>query len=34
LKKTPVGGQTLKWLKVKQARYREGAGGWEPKGKS
>jgi bifunctional non-homologous end joining protein LigD len=26
-----VGGRTLKWLKVKQARYREGERGWEPK---
>jgi ATP-dependent DNA ligase len=25
-----VGGRTLKWLKVKQPRYREGARGWEP----
>ena len=29
-----VGGRTLKWLKVKQPRYREGERGWEPKGKS
>ena len=29
-----LGGRTLKWLKVKQARYREGERGWEPKGKS
>jgi ATP-dependent DNA ligase len=29
-----VGGRTLKWLKVKQAKYREGERGWEPKGKS
>jgi ATP-dependent DNA ligase len=27
-----VGGRTLKWLKVKQPRYREGERGWEPKG--
>jgi bifunctional non-homologous end joining protein LigD len=27
-------GRTLAWLKVKQARYREGERGWEPKGKS
>jgi ATP-dependent DNA ligase len=27
-----MGGRTLKWLKVKQARYREGERGWEPKG--
>jgi ATP-dependent DNA ligase len=26
-----VGGRTLKWLKVKQPRYREGERGWEPK---
>jgi bifunctional non-homologous end joining protein LigD len=26
-----AGGRTLKWLKVKQARYREGERGWEPK---
>ena len=26
-----VGGRTLKWLKVKQPHYREGARGWEPK---
>lgn len=26
-----VGGRTLSWLKVKQARYREGERGWEPK---
>jgi bifunctional non-homologous end joining protein LigD len=26
-----VGGRTLKWLKVKQAKYREGERGWEPK---
>ncbi len=25
-----VGGRTLKWLKVKQAKYREGERGWEP----
>jgi hypothetical protein len=24
-------GQTLKWLKVKQARFRESERGWEPK---
>jgi ATP-dependent DNA ligase len=29
-----VGGRSLRWLKVKQARYREGERGWEPKGKS
>jgi bifunctional non-homologous end joining protein LigD len=29
-----VGGRALKWLKVKQPHYREGARGWEPKGKS
>jgi bifunctional non-homologous end joining protein LigD len=29
-----VGGRTLKWLKVKQPRYREGERGWEPKSKS
>jgi bifunctional non-homologous end joining protein LigD len=29
-----VGGRTLKWLKVKQQKYREGERGWEPKGKS
>jgi bifunctional non-homologous end joining protein LigD len=29
-----VGGRTLKWLKVKQAKYREGERGWEAKGKS
>jgi bifunctional non-homologous end joining protein LigD len=28
-----VGGRSLKWLKVKQAKYREGERGWEPKGK-
>jgi bifunctional non-homologous end joining protein LigD len=28
---TYVGGRTLKWLKVKQPRYREGERGWEPK---
>jgi ATP-dependent DNA ligase len=28
-----VGGRTLKWLKVKQVRYREGEGGWETKGR-
>jgi ATP-dependent DNA ligase len=26
-----VGGHTLKWLKVKQAKYREGERGWEAK---
>jgi hypothetical protein len=26
-----MGGRTLKWLKVKQPRYREGERGWEPK---
>ena len=26
-----VGGRTLKWLKVKQLKYREGERGWEPK---
>ena len=26
-----VGGRTLKWLKVKQPRYREGQRGWGPK---
>jgi hypothetical protein len=29
-----VGGRTLKWLKVKQPKYREGERGREPKGKS
>ena len=29
-----VGGRTLKWLKAKQPKYREGERGWEPKGKS
>lgn len=29
-----VGGRTLKWLKVKQPKYREGERGWESKGKS
>lgn len=29
-----VGGRTLKWLKVKVPKYREGERGWEPKGKS
>ena len=29
-----VGGRTLKWLKVKQPKYREGERGWEPKGAS
>ena len=29
-----VGGRTLKWLKVKQAHYREGERGWKPKDKS
>jgi ATP-dependent DNA ligase len=28
---TYLGGRTLKWLKVKQARYREGERGWKPK---
>jgi bifunctional non-homologous end joining protein LigD len=28
-----VGGRTLRWLKAKQARYREGERGWEPKGR-
>jgi ATP-dependent DNA ligase len=28
---TYVGGRTLKWLKVKQPRYRDGERGWEPK---
>jgi ATP-dependent DNA ligase len=27
-----VGGRTLNWLKVKQAKYRVGERGWEPKG--
>lgn len=27
-----VGGRTLKWLQVRQTRYREGERGWEPKG--
>jgi ATP-dependent DNA ligase len=26
-----VGGRTLKWLKVKVPKYREGERGWEPK---
>ena len=26
-----VEARTLSWLKVKQARYREGERGWEPK---
>jgi bifunctional non-homologous end joining protein LigD len=26
-------GRTLSWLKVKQAKYREGERGWDPKGK-
>jgi ATP-dependent DNA ligase len=26
-----VGGRTLKWLKVKQARYREDERGWQPR---
>jgi bifunctional non-homologous end joining protein LigD len=26
-----VGGRTLRWLKVKQQKYREGERGWEPK---
>ena len=25
-----VDGRTLKWLKVKQPKYREGERGWEP----
>jgi len=25
-----VGGRTLKWLKVKQPKYREGERGWKP----
>jgi ATP-dependent DNA ligase len=29
-----VGGRSLKWLKVKQAKYREGERGWDPKGGS
>ena len=29
-----VGGPMLKWLKVKQPHYREGAREWEPKGQS
>jgi ATP-dependent DNA ligase len=29
-----VPGRTLKWLKVKQPKYREGERGWEPKGAS
>jgi hypothetical protein len=29
-----VGGRTLKWLKVKQPKYREGERGWESKDKS
>jgi ATP-dependent DNA ligase len=29
-----LGGRTLKWLKLKQPKYREGERGWEPKGKS
>ena len=29
-----VGGRTLKWLKVKQAKYLEGEQGWEPRTKS
>ena len=28
-----VGGRSLKWLKVKQPKYREGERGWEPNGK-
>ena len=27
-----VGGRTLKWLKVKQPKYRDGERGWEPTG--
>jgi ATP-dependent DNA ligase len=26
-----LGGRTLKWLKVKQPKYREGERGWEPR---
>ncbi len=26
-----IGERTLKWLKVKQPKYREGERGWEPK---
>jgi hypothetical protein len=29
-----AGGRTLKWLKVKQPRYREAARGWDPRNKS
>jgi ATP-dependent DNA ligase len=29
-----AGGRTLKWLKVKVPRYREGERGWEPSQKS
>ena len=29
-----VGGRSLKWLKVKQPKYREGERGWEPKSES
>jgi hypothetical protein len=29
-----VGGRTLKWVKVKQPKYREGERGWEPSQKS
>jgi bifunctional non-homologous end joining protein LigD len=29
-----VPGRTLAWVKIKQAKYREGERGWEPKGKS
>ena len=28
-----VGGRSLKWLNVKQPKYREGERGWEPNGK-
>ncbi len=28
-----VGGRTLKWLKVRQAKYRESERGWEPSNK-
>jgi ATP-dependent DNA ligase len=28
------GGRTLKWLKVKQSKYREGERGWEQRSKS
>jgi bifunctional non-homologous end joining protein LigD len=29
-----VGGRTLKWLKVKQPKYREGERGWSPRASS